>query len=99
MLNGPVIGAFTSNGDYTKIGRQVTVRGQVRGATSIAGAAGSYITGLPFTSATSGTGSGTNAFQTASAVVFVGPSDTLVYIIGGYAATGNFEFMATYFTA
>ena len=92
-----VVGAFTSNGHYTRIGRQVFFRGQVRGATSITGAAGSYITGLPFTSVQSGTGNGTIANQTAGAIIFVGPSDVLVYIIGGYAATSNFEFSGMYF--
>jgi hypothetical protein len=92
-----VVGTFSSNGNYTKIGRQVFFRGQVIGSTSITGAAGSFISGLPFTSALSGTGIGTNAFLTASAGIFIGPSDTKVYIIGGYAATGNFEFSGMYF--
>jgi hypothetical protein len=92
-----VVGTFSSNGNYTKIGRQVFFRGQVIGSTSITGAAGSYISGLPFTSALSGTGIGTNAFITASAGIFIGPSDNKVYIIGGYAATGNFEFSGMYF--
>ena len=92
-----VVGTFSSNGNYTKIGRQVFFRGQVYGSTSITGAAGSFISGLPFTSALSGTGIGTNAFLTASTGIFIGPSDNKVYIIGGYAATGNFEFSGMYF--
>jgi hypothetical protein len=95
--NQTVVGTFSSNGRYTKIGRQVFFRGQVIGSTSISGAAGSYIGGLPFTSTASGTGSGTIANQTAGAIVFIGPSDTNVYIIAGYAATGNFEFSGMYF--
>lgn len=95
--NQTVVGTFSSNGAYTKIGRQVFFRGQVIGSTSIAGAAGSYIGGLPYTSTASGTGSGTIANQSAGAIIFIGPGDTYVYIIGGYAATGNFEFSGMYF--
>jgi hypothetical protein len=95
--NQTVVGTFSRNGTYTKIGRQVFFRGQVFGSTSIAGAAGSYIGGLPYTSTASGTGSGTIANQSAGAIIFIGPGDTNVYIIGGYAATGNFEFSGMYF--
>ena len=97
--NQTVVGAFTSNGNYTKIGSQVFFRGQVIAATSIAGASGTYIRGLPFTSTQSGTGSGTIANQTAGAIIFIGPGDTNVYIIGGYTATGNFEFSGMYFAS
>jgi hypothetical protein len=97
--NQTVVGTFSSNGTYTKIGRQVFFRGQVIATTSISGAAGSYIRGLPFTSTASGTGSGTIANQTAGAIIFIGPGDTNVYIIGGYAATGNFEFSGMYFAS
>ena len=95
--NQTVVGTFSSNGTYTKIGRQVFFRGQVFGSTSIAGASGSFIGGLPYTSTASGTGSGTVANQTAGAIIFIGPGDTNVYIIAGYAATGNFEFSGMYF--
>ena len=95
--NQTVVGSFSSNGTYTKIGRQVFFRGQVFGSTSIAGAAGSYIGGLPYTSTASGTGSGTIANLSAGAIIFIGPSDTNVYIVAGYAATGNFEFSGMYF--
>lgn len=95
--NQTVVGSFSSNGAYTKIGRQVFFRGQVIGSTSIAGASGSFIGGLPYTSTASGTGSGTIANQTAGAIIFIGPADVNIYIIAGYAATGNFEFSGMYF--
>ena len=95
--NQTVVGPFTSNGHYTKIGRQVFIRGQVRGDTSIAGAAGTYITALPFTSTQSGTGTGTIANLTAGSIIFIGPGDVYIYLVGGYAATSNFEFSAMYF--
>jgi hypothetical protein len=46
-----LVGAFSSSGIYTKIGRQVTVYGQLAGATSIAVAAGNtaLFGNLPFT--------------------------------------------------
>ena len=46
-----LVGAYSSSGIYTKIGRQVTVYGQLAGATSIAVAAGNtaLFGDLPFT--------------------------------------------------
>jgi hypothetical protein len=60
-----VVGAFSSNGTYVKIGNVVTVRFQLAGATSIAtGSAGTEITSnLPFSAGTvyaSGTFTGTS---------------------------------------
>jgi hypothetical protein len=95
--NQTVVGSFSSNGAYTKIGRQVFFRGQVIGSTSITGSSGSYIGGLPFISTASGTGSGTIANQSSGAIIFIGPADYNIYIIGGYSTTGNFEFSGMYF--
>jgi hypothetical protein len=45
-----VVGAYSSSGQYTKIGRSVTVFGLIAGATSVACTAnGQLCTGLPFT--------------------------------------------------
>ena len=45
-----VVGAFSSGGSYTKIGRQVTIQGYVLGATSVAMTANTVMfTNLPFT--------------------------------------------------
>jgi hypothetical protein len=95
--NQTVVGSFSSNGAYTKIGRQVFFRGQVIGSTSITGSSGSYIGGLPFISTASGTGNGTIANQSSGAIIFIGPADYNIYIIGGYSTTGNFEFSGMYF--
>jgi hypothetical protein len=47
-----VVGAFSSSGTYTKVGRLVTVRFVVAGSTSIAVNSGSsFVTGLPFAGA------------------------------------------------
>ena len=45
-----VVGAYSSSGRYTKIGRLVSIAGRISGATSIATTAGTIMmTGLPFT--------------------------------------------------
>jgi hypothetical protein len=52
-----VIGAFSSAGRYTKIGRLVTVSGFVQGGTSVAVSAGNALTSnLPFTTGANGVG-------------------------------------------
>jgi hypothetical protein len=44
-----VVGAFSSSGTYTRIGRQVTINAEFVGATSIAATLGSVLcTNLPF---------------------------------------------------
>ena len=57
-----VVGAFSSSGKYTRIGRQVTVTGQVNGATSVlVSASGVISTNLPFTSGVNTLGIATNS--------------------------------------
>jgi len=52
-----VTGAFSSSGTYTKIGRQVTVRGQMSGSTDITVAGGGFFTtNMPFASANNNVG-------------------------------------------
>ena len=68
-----VVGAFSSNGTYTKVGRLVTVTGNVSGATSIScTAAGVICSNLPFstTNAYNGSVGVSNANQSASVVVY-----------------------------
>jgi hypothetical protein len=92
-----VVGAFTSSGTYTKIGRQVTVTGSSRGATSIAVGAGSNIcTNLPFTVGSLG-GSGTcvNDGLNASSVIFT--YSTIITSTGAIGASPTLNFTATYF--
>jgi hypothetical protein len=91
-----VVGAFSSTGKYTRIGRQVTVSGTVTGATSVAvTAAGIVTTNLPFTVVTAGHGDATNAAVNASAPVIC--TTTNVTSAGAIAATGTITFSATYF--
>lgn len=91
-----VVGAFSSTGRYTRIGRQVTVSGTVTGATSVAvTAAGIVTTNLPFTVVTAGHGNATNAAVNASAAVIC--TTTNVTSANAIAATGTITFSATYF--
>jgi hypothetical protein len=91
-----LVGAFSSTGKYTRIGRNVTVSGTVTGATSVAVTAAGVITSnLPFTAGTAGHGNATNAAVTASAAVIC--TSTSVTSAAAIAATGTITFSATYF--
>lgn len=91
-----VVGAFSSTGRYTRIGRQVTISGTVTGATSVAvTAAGIITTNLPFTVVTAGHGNATNAAVNAFAAVIC--TTTNVTSASAIAATGTITFSATYF--
>ena len=90
-----LVGAFSSTGRYTRIGRQVSISGTVTGATSVAVTAAGVITSnLPFTVVTAGHGNATNAAVTASAVVIC--TSTSVTSAAAIAATGTITFSATY---
>jgi hypothetical protein len=90
-----VVGAFSSSGTYTKVGRQVTVIGVVNGATSVAIAANTILCGgLPFTSSTDGIGSLSNAVASQTGIVFVSTTNLFSSVV---AATPAIYFTATYF--
>jgi len=92
-----LVGAFSSTGKYTRIGRQVSISGTVTGATSVAvSAAGVITTSLPFTIGTAGHGDATNTANTASAAIICN-TGTTVTAAGAIAATGTITFSATYF--
>jgi hypothetical protein len=91
-----VIGAFSSTGKYTRVGRNLTISGTVTGATSVAlAAAGIITTNLPFTVGTAGHGNVTNAALTSFAAIIC--TSTNVTSAGAIAATGTLTFSATYF--
>ena len=91
-----LVGAFSSTGRYTRIGRQVSISGTVTGATSVAVTAAGVITSnLPFTVVTAGHGGATNTAVTASATVIC--TSTSVTSASAIAATGTITFSATYF--
>jgi hypothetical protein len=91
-----VVGAFTSSGTYTKVGRQVTINGEVKGATSIAGASGGTIcTNLPFASSVAFAGSVgiANVNQGSTLIVF----STVAYLSTPITPCAGINFTATYF--
>jgi hypothetical protein len=91
-----VVGAFTSSGTYTKVGRQVTVIGRVNGATSVAATSGGVIcAGLPFNVSGDSTGSFNNLNLNQGGSVYTQTAS--VYAIGAITATGSIYFTATYF--
>ena len=93
-----VVGTFSSNGTYTRIGRQVTVTGHLIGSTSIAcGAANLLTTNLPITcSAAEATGNAVNSSITASVATVA--SSVNLYAAGALAATSFIYFSITYTT-
>jgi hypothetical protein len=91
-----LVGAFSSTGRYTRIGRQVSISGTVTGATTVALAAAGVITSnLPFTVVTAGHGDATNVAVDAAATVIC--TGTSVTSAGAIAATATITFSATYF--
>jgi hypothetical protein len=91
-----LVGAFSSTGRYTRIGRQVSISGTVTGATSVAVTAAGVITSnLPFTVVTAGHGGATNVANNASSTVIC--TSTSVTSASAIAATATITFSATYF--
>jgi hypothetical protein len=91
-----VVGAFSSSGRYTRIGRLVTVHFSVSGATTVAGAGGGVITSnLPFTTAgVNPVGAATNNTPNASSVVQCG--GTTVYLATAIPASAFIYVTLTY---
>ncbi len=91
-----VVGTFSSSGKYTRIGRQVTVAGQFDATTSVSAAASAICcTNLPFSAATAGLGSMTDAAVSASSTCLTSAAN--LYVITAIAATTTIYFSVTYF--
>lgn len=89
-----VVGAFTSSGKYTRIGRQVTVYGQVNGAATVACTANQQLcAGLPFTSS-GGMGAALTASNNSS--VLYSSASSLFCSAASLGATASIYFSATY---
>jgi len=96
-----VVGAFTSSGFYTKIGRQVFATGRITAATSITTASGTIMVGgLPFTvnasASANGFGTAINGAYNASSPVVADAGGTDIYSVSVISATTNIFFSATY---
>ena len=94
-----VIGAFSSGGNYTKIGNIVYLQGYVAGATSVAFANGgaTICGGLPYSANSASplqVGLGINADNTTSAPLFAYNSNILS--AGTFAATSQYHFSVFY---
>ena len=91
-----VVGAFSSSGTYTKIGRAVTVTGSVVGATSVAvGSAGIIVSNLPFTVSGSAQGAAGTGNVNQGAVVLA--FSVQVYAMTAITAAASIDFTVTYF--
>jgi hypothetical protein len=91
-------GAFTSNGTYTKIGRQVYARAYMNGATNIAvSSAGVVCTNLPFSAVADACGSATNGSVNLSSSVYA--STTTVYNATIIPASNGYFFSVSYTAA
>jgi len=89
-----VVGAFTSSGRYTRVGRQVTISATLNGATSIACTAGGvFVGGLPFAPAVTHAGVATSS-NLGGTVLFIGTATT--YSVSAMAASGALYMTATY---
>ena len=93
-----VVGAFSSSGTYTKIGRQVTVSGRVQGATSVALASGGLLTNnLPFAVGSSGTCNAVDSTATkSSALIAYSGGSVQVYSASATTASPFVDFSLTY---
>lgn len=92
-----VVGAFTSSGTYTRVGRIVTLSGRVQGATSVAVSAGGIITSaVPWQAASTGTGAAVNSAKNASATTILGGGSFNLYSVQAVTTTTFIDFTVIY---
>ena len=91
-----VVGACSSSGTYTKVGRIVTVRGLLNGATSIAAISGTVMCGgMPFTASGSGLGTAADNNAAVGSVLYISGANLLS--VSNIGASPAIHFGATYF--
>jgi hypothetical protein len=95
-----VVGTFSSNGKYTKIGRLVTVSGQISATTSLTLTANQQVVfGLPFNNTAHGAGGGfTSGSNTALAFIDQAAA-TQIYASASSGPSSTFYFSLTYFAS
>jgi hypothetical protein len=92
-----VVGTFSSNGRYTRIGRQVTVSGHLIGSTSIACVAANLLTNnLPISCPGAGESTGTAVNGSITASVGTVAGGLTLYASGALAASSQIYFSITY---
>lgn len=92
-----VVGAFSSNGTYTRVGRFVFVSGAVIGATSIAvSAIGQICTNLPFTKAGPSVATGTAFESTLASKGLLAVGGAIVYSLDAISGGTFISFAMTY---
>ena len=89
-----VVGAFSSSGTYTKVGRSVYITGQVDGATSVTAASGILCGGLPFSAAQQAAATAVNSPFNAGSFCAINAAD--LYAVTAMAGTTSIRFSATY---
>ena len=93
-----VVGAFSSSGKYTRIGQQITVTGQVNGATSVlVSASGIISTNLPYASGIDTLGVATDSALSVVGGVFVSAGSANLFATVAIGATPAIYFQVTYF--
>lgn len=89
-----VVGAFTSSGTYTRIGRMILVEGRLNGATSVAvSATGDLTSNLPFACSTLSLGGAVN--NSGSAYAGVASTNQRAIAITAIGATPSIYFSLT----
>jgi hypothetical protein len=92
-----VVGTFSSNGKYTKIGRMVYLSGSISGSTSIAFTGGSLILGgLPFNAITAPQQTGTGITSTTTVTAIMLAYNASIYAGNSVSATSSFDFNIAY---
>jgi hypothetical protein len=94
-----VVGAFSSSGVYTKIGKIVYIRGVVSGATSISAAAGSILTSnLPFAIVGDNIGGAFNSNLSPGTITDISATASSIYTTAVITSSGSIFFGGNYTT-
>ena len=89
-----LVGAFSSNGRYTRIGRVVHIQGSLSGATTVAATAASQLCGgLPYTPASPSAGIAFGIWTAPAGIAHIGAA---LYNSVAIAATTTIQFQITY---